>query len=290
MQPYFWGMTNPFTGLPFTWGDPNLYWGHYLDPGDPGFVPYPPMVPPAPSQPKKRSKTTMPKSDYIAPNDDQFVAQLITFKTAIGAYAALLGVSPAQVTAQAADADYLDYTVACQEIAQGTSQQWTAWKKFTRGGGTMPPAGAPLAPVFPTAVTAVAAGVEVRFRALVKQIKAHANYNTSIGEALGIEGTVQGGPDLLTLQAILTLALMGNAVLIGWGWQGFSAFLDMLEIQVDRADGKGWIFLTFDTTPNYTDTTPFPATPTKWKYRGIYRVGDAQVGVWSNTAEITVGA
>ncbi len=59
---------------------------------------------------------------------------------------------------------------------------------------------------------------------------------------------------------------------------------------MDRGDGKGWVFLTFDTTPNYTDTTPFPATPTKWKYRAIYRVGDAQVGVWSNTVEITVGA
>ena len=40
---------------------------------------------------------------------------------------------------------------------------------------------------------------------------------------------------------------------------------------------------------NYTDTFPLPATPTKWKYRAIYSVGDAQVGVWSNTVEITVG-
>ena len=59
----------------------------------------------------------------------------------------------------------------------------------------------------------------------------------------------------------------------------------MLEIQVDRGDGKGWAFLTYDTTPNYTDTFPLPAAPTKW----TYRVGDAQVGVWSNTVEITVG-
>ena len=84
---------------------------------------------------------------------------------------------------------------------------------------------------------------------------------------------------MATLQAILTLSIVGNAVLIGWGWQGFSKFLDMLEIQVDRGDGKGFVFLTYDTTPNYTDTTPFPATPTKWKYRAIYRVGDAQVVV-----------
>ena len=63
----------------------------------------------------------------------------------------------------------------------------------------------------------------------------------------------------------------------------------MHEIQVNRGDGKGWVFLTFDTTPNYTDTAPLPATLAKWKYRAIYRVGDAQVGVWSNTVEITVG-
>ena len=63
----------------------------------------------------------------------------------------------------------------------------------------------------------------------------------------------------------------------------------MLEIQVDRGDGKGFVFLTYHTTPNYTDTQPFPAVHAKWKYRAIYRVGDFQVGIWSNTVEITVG-
>jgi hypothetical protein len=47
--------------------------------------------------------------------------------------------------------------------------------------------------------------------------------------------------------------------------------------------------LTWDTTPDYTDTTPFPATPTKWKYRAIYRVADAQVGLWSGVKEVVVG-
>lgn len=32
-----------------------------------------------------------------------------------------------------------------------------------------------------------------------------------------------------------------------------------------------------------------PATPTKWKYRAIYRVGDHQVGVWSNEVSVTMG-
>lgn len=38
----------------------------------------------------------------------------------------------------------------------------------------------------------------------------------------------------------------------------------MLEIQVDRNDGKGWVFPTYDTPPNYTEA--------------ICRVGDAPVG------------
>ena len=45
---------NPITGTPFTWDDPNLFWGdpsYYLEPGDPGFVPYPQSI-----QPKSKSK------------------------------------------------------------------------------------------------------------------------------------------------------------------------------------------------------------------------------------------
>lgn len=288
MKPLLWDAINPFTGLPFTWDDPNLRWGdpsYYLEPGDPGFVPYPGQTASQPTLKPKRKR--MAKSDYIAQNDDLFAAQLQTFKTGIGAYATALGVTPAQITAQAADADYFGYVVACQGIMQGGSQQWTAWKNLTRGGGTPPPAGAPVAPVFPTAVAAVALGVEVRFRALVKSIKAHPNYNDAIGQTLGIEGPQQAGPDLATIQPEITAALSGNAVQIGWGWGGNSAFLDMLELQVDR--GSGWTLLAYDTTPNYTDSTALPATPTKWKYRAIWRVGDQQVGLWSNTVEVVVG-
>jgi hypothetical protein len=75
-----------------------------------------------------------------------------------------------------------------------------------------------------------------------------------------------------------------------WGWGGNGDYLDSCEIQVDRGDGKGFVLLTIDTTPNYTDTQPFPATPTRWTYRAIYRANDAQVGVWSQTVSVTVPA
>ena len=74
------------------------------------------------------------------------------------------------------------------------------------------------------------------------------------------------------------------------GWGGNSAFLDSCEIQVDRADGMGFVLLTIDTTPGYTDTQPFPAAPVTWTYRAIYRVDDAQVGQWSLSVSVTVPA
>ena len=52
---------------------------------------------------------------------------------------------------------------------------------------------------------------------------------------------------------------------------------------------KGWVVLTYDTTPGYLDTTPFPAALTKWKYRAIYRVDDHQVGQWSAEVSVNVG-
>jgi hypothetical protein len=230
----------------------------------------------------------MPKSNYIQTNDDAFGAQLKTFKINIPSYAATIGVSPAQVTAQGADCDYFNYTLACQEIMQNAAQQATSWKDLTRGGGTPPMSGAPVAPVFPAAVPAVAPGVEVRFRALVKQIKANANYNESIGEALGIEGAQQTAPDLTSVQPDIDVSISGGSVFVDWGWQGNGAFLDICEIQVDRGDGQGFKLLTYDTTPGYTDTQPFPAAPAKWTYKAIYRVGDAQTGQWSNPVTLTV--
>ncbi len=232
----------------------------------------------------------MAKTGYIQQSDIAFSAQLQTFKNNIGSYSAALGVSAAQVTGQAADADYFEYVLKCQAVMQNGAQQWTAWKDLTRDGGTLPPTGMPAAAVFPTSVPPVASGVEVRFRALVKQIKASADYNEAVGDALGIEGAQQTAPDLTAVQPQIAVEISGGHVQVDWDWQGNSAFLDMCEIQVDRGDGKGFGVLAYDTTPGYTDTAPFPATPAKWTYKAIYRVNDAEVGQWSNPVSIVVQA
>ncbi|MEO5913884.1 MAG: hypothetical protein ABIS50_06600 [Luteolibacter sp.] len=229
----------------------------------------------------------MSKNDYIAPADPGFSTQLATFKNSVGGYKTVLGLTPAQVTEQAADADYFAYNLTTGTVVQNAASQWSAWKKIMREGGTPPPSGAPVPPVFPAAIPDVAAGIETRFRNLVRLIKANPAYNEAMGKALGIEGTEKGGPDLSTLAPELTATLEGGQVKIAWGWQGHGSHLDLIEIQVDR--GAGYVLLTYDSTPGYIDTAPFPAAPAKWSYKAIYRVGDSQVGQWSAEVFVTVG-
>ena len=110
-----------------------------------------------------------------------------------------------------------------------------------------------------------------------------------MGQALGIEGSQQTPPDLTKVQPEIDAYINGANVNVDWSWGGYANYLDMCEIQVDRGDGKGFVPLAFDTTPGYTDTAPFPAAPVKWTYRAIYRVDDAQVGLWSKPVSVTVG-
>src|ERR1035437_8689485 len=128
---------------------------------------------------------------------------------------------------------------------------FTGWR-------TAPASGAPVAPVFSMAMPAVLPGIEARFRALVKQIKANANYNEAMGEALGIEGAQQTGPDLAAMQPVFIVKISGGRVEIGWGWGGNAAFLDVCEIQVDRGDGKGFGLLTYAPRPAIWTRSRFP--------------------------------
>jgi hypothetical protein len=129
----------------------------------------------------------MARAANLDQRDNHLAAELQAFKNGIGPYAPRLGITSDQVAAQAADADYFSYTLAVQELLASSSKQWSGWKTLLRDGGNLPSAGTPKPPVFPDAPPPVTPGVEPRFRALVRQIKASAIYNPSIGAALGLE-------------------------------------------------------------------------------------------------------
>ena len=230
----------------------------------------------------------MAKADLIHKGDLVFGAQLRTFKNNIGPVAASLNVSPEQVAAQAADADYYNYVLISHGLLLAHARGWTALKKITRTGRQTGVFNGLEAPVLPAPVPPVLPGVERRFRALLRQIKAGPNCTLSLGEGVGIEAVNHSPPDYTTIQPVLALSISGDRVLVGWGWQRCRVFLDQCEIQVDRGDGRGFVLLTYTVTPGYTDSTPFPAAPVKWLYRAIYRLNDEQIGQWSSVASITV--
>ncbi len=230
----------------------------------------------------------MAKPDFVARNEEKFVAQLTAFTSNLGSYATVLGLTPEQVAAATADARYYAHLLDRQRGARLYARQLTGWRDFTRLGGAAEDTVAPARLSEPPAVPPVAPDIEGRFRALVRAIKAHPNYNEAIGRVLGIALAAPAALDLATLQPQLQVGISGDRVRVGWGWQGHSTELDQIEIQVDRGDGQGFVLLTFDTTPGYSDPTPLPTTATKWTYRAIYCLDDRRVGQWSQAASVVV--
>jgi hypothetical protein len=138
-------------------------------------------------------------------------------------------------------------------------------------------------------VTAVVPGAQDRLFALVQVIKKSGKCTDAIAADSGILGREATAPDLSTVSPVISAKVSGSQVDIKWGWNANSEWSSACELQEDRGDGKGFVLLAIDTTPNYTDTAPFPATRTSWSCRVIYRVDAAQVGQWSRTVSVTVG-
>ncbi|MCX6900555.1 MAG: hypothetical protein NT105_17890 [Verrucomicrobia bacterium] len=234
----------------------------------------------------------MKHNSWYPPRAADQVTCLENFRNKLPGYGETVGLTPAQISAGVADCRWMIYVIqswlpaarawalACTDAADDAQ---------TGDGATLMELPVFTAPTLPTGVVAVNTGALNRFFALVQIIKDNSGYTEAIGTDLGIVGGEQGAPDLTTLKPEFKLSLTTNGVRIAWGWGGYAAFLDMIELQVDRNDSKGWVFLATDTTPGYTDTTPLPSTLTKWKYRGIFHLDDQQVGLWSNEMSITVG-
>jgi len=231
------------------------------------------------------------QKDYLAHDDEGRAQQFIVFRDNIGQFLVPLGIQTTDedIVQQALDAGRFRAVVDFQATMQQAAQSWTAEKNYERDGvGTAP--GGQNVPVLPANFpAAVPAGITPRFRLLVKRLNGNSKFTDAMAKALGVQGTDQVAPDLTTVQPDIDVVISGNHVEVDWGWGGNVNYLDMCLIQVDRGDGKGFVDLCYDTTPGYNDTQPFPAVPTKWTYRAIYRVDDANVGLWSKIVSLIVG-
>jgi hypothetical protein len=227
----------------------------------------------------------MAKSHYLPSDDAGKGAWLNNLAAKLPSYQAALGLTAADVTSATNDAAFFTYALNAQTQIAAYAQQWTTYKNSARNGADPALGLAPVAPNLGTAPTAVAPGIVQRATALTARMKVAPGYTDSIGQALQIIGADQT-VDVNSMKPVLDAELDAGQVVVGWTKQG----MDGIEIQVDRGDGKGFIFLAIDTIPNYTDTQPMPAAGQSalWKYKAIYIQADQRVGQWSDVVSIPV--
>jgi hypothetical protein len=275
----------------YKWNDPNLRWGspsYVLEPGDPGYVDPNPFA-----GANNKKKKPMIHNKYYPKRQPEQIVWLINYAAKIPGYMTPLGLASAFGTATAADALWLVYIL--QNWWPDTQSWGSAASKAVTDAQTGTAAGALVLPVFaapalPTGVTAQPPGALTRIFAAVQQLKTNPKLTDAIAADLGITGSEQTPPDLTAVQPVIKTSLVTGHVFVDWNWGGLSQWLDACRIEVDRGDGKGFVLLTVDTTPGYTDTTALPAVAAKWQYRAIYIAGESETGQWSATVSITVSA
>jgi hypothetical protein len=235
----------------------------------------------------------MKRNTFYPPAQPKQIIWLTSYANEIQVIGPGLGLTPDEIKAIVADCLWLVYLLqAWLPATRNWSQTGTnALAEAQTGDGTklmvLP---VYVAPALPTGAAPVNTGALTRIFAQVQDIKNGGQCSDKDQATLGIVGSAQSGPDYTTLQPVFTVSIVGGQVVIKWTWGGFSAYLDIFELWVDRNDGKGSVLLAMDTTPGYTDTQPFPAARTVWTYRGIFQVDDARVGLWSQNVSIAVQA
>ncbi len=297
MKPLLWDSPeiDPYTGQKYTWDspNPNVTWDGILEPGDVGYVPPPSSPAQHPTQKRK-----MKHNSFYPTSVPEQILWLTNFFNKLLGHAVTLGLAPLILAAAVADARWLIYLLGTYQPAQRTwSKSTTEMIRMAQTGTgdsvmTLPDFDPPPLPPEDAAaglpaVVPVKPGALKRIFSLVQVIQEADGYTDAIGMDLGTIGSEASGPDMELIQPSLKVRTVGGHVFCDWSWEGNRAHLDMLQLQVDR--GQGYADLAYDTTPGYTDTEPFPATLTTWKYRAIWRVGDAQVGQWSAEVSIVVG-
>jgi hypothetical protein len=293
MHQILWDAINPYTGQKYTWGDGNLFFGpdglgYARDSWDEGFIPY--VIPPHPSSTSSTRRTTMTRQNYFPTRQSDQAVWLENFRLKLALHAVALGLAAPRAADIIADARWLVHLLMSwlESVRTHGKASTKALEQAMIGDGPLSlPVHTP--PALPDGVVARPAGALSRIFDLVAELKENDACPESICIELGILGSVEAVPDLTIARPDITAIVSAAGVQLGWGWQGLAKHLDQCELQVDRADGKGFVVLTFDTTPGYLDTTPFPTALTKWKYRAIYRVDDHQVGQWSAEVSVNVG-
>lgn len=223
---------------------------------------------------------------YLPTADSDRVIWLNNFSTKIGTYATSVGVTSAEVTQIQKDASMFQYIMNLVEIYKQTLNNLVSYKSLLKRPIGQQHLGAiPSLPTLAAPPAAVSEGVLTRIAAIVKRIKASANYTENMGQDLGIIAPIQS-IDLSTLQPDLTVKLDAGRPHI----KSSKGIADALDLYVDRNDGAGFILIGRLIKPDYIDTANLPAGTllAEWDYKAMFVIGNDNVGLMSPIVSVIV--
>ena len=222
----------------------------------------------------------MARKHFLPKNEEDQVKFYANFAAVLGVVAPRVGVTPEEVDAIRADAEYYRYVCKAHREYAETTKALTTHKENLRDGkhlGSLPE------PVtLPTPPPAVPDAPFKRLCNLVATIKRHKGYTETIGAQLRILGN-----EVPTLEPSvkprLSVKFINGRPVLNWKKLG----LDSVELEADRNTGT-FVPVGVRVAPEYVDTTPPPSAPAVWRYRAIFRKKDETVGEWSDVASVCV--
>lgn len=220
--------------------------------------------------------------DWYPKRLDELDAWHAGYKAQTTATGTAHGLSAAQVTQAAADADMVALLVDFDQQLRGYVEAFTAWRDIVlRGDKNDPMPDPPTAPVLTIPDGDFLPGIEERTRESANIIKASSGYTPAVGEDYGIVSPAGTGP---TTPALKVAALPGTSNVEGRIAKGGHS---MVAIDMQRGGGA-WTEILRVGTAKFTDTTPpqVAGQPEQRNYRAQGVVADVRTGDLSDVASV----
>ena len=230
----------------------------------------------------------MATQPFLPSGDDERNTWLDNFAAKLPLYTIKYGISDddlkAVQTGQAWWAAILTYQSQFIKYANTITAFKAALRNGLDDGATLSPLTVPT-PTLPTAPAEP--GIFALVSNIASTIKNNKKYSVADGNDLGIEGSPLPKPDPNTLVPDLSVVRgSGGHPELKWHKQN----MPMLDICVDRSQGKGWEKLDTSDQNRYTDTHELPpaGSAAVWRYKAIYKHKGAQVGQWCEPVPVSV--
>jgi hypothetical protein len=223
---------------------------------------------------------------YIPSSDADKGIWLNNFTTKMSLYAAQLGVTPAELTALQKDNTAFQYIINTMESYRQYVLNLAGYKNMMKHASSSQHIGnLPVMPTLPAAPPMVTEGIFDRVSKMVTRIKASLNYSDNIGSDLGViapSSTV----DISTLQPFINIKIDVGKPHLKW----VKGVADAIDLYADRNDGNGFVYVGRLSRNEYLDITPMAANKVynEWKYKAIFVISDAQVGLYSMIQSIDI--